>query len=159
MGKGFRRFIMVLFALIPVIGIMADDTSLVVWTRTGTIVGYALDKKPVITFTDSEMKISGEGIDAVYELNNFLRYTYEEGNFSGLKDIRLEGSLAKIDGESIFFPSVKANSTVGIFTLDGVQIFKKTVHEDGKYAFPLSALRAGIYLVNVNGLTFKIVKK
>ena len=137
-----------------------DDTIyLVVWTKGGEEVGYALNKKPVLKFTESEMKISGEGIDVIYALDDFARYTYSDQEPTAIKDIRTDDAKAKFDGESLLFPSLKANSTISVYTLNGVQIFKKTVHEDGGYVFPLSALRAGAYLVNINGLTYKIMKK
>lgn len=132
---------------------------LIVWTKSGEQAGYALNKKPVIKFSETEMIISGEGIDVIYALDNFARYTYSDQEPAAIRDIRSEEVKARFDGESLIFPSLKANSTISIYTLNGVQIFKITVHEDGEYAFPLSALRAGVYLVNANGITYKIMKK
>ena len=105
------------------------------------------------------MIISGEDIDVIYALDNFARYTYSDQEPTVIKDIRTDEAKARFEGESLIFPSLKANNTISVYTLNGVQIIKKTVHEDGEYAFPLSALRKGVYLVNVNGLTYKIAKK
>jgi len=38
-------------------------------------------------------------------------------------------------------------------------VFTKTVSTNGEYAFPLSNLSQGVYVVNVNGVTYKILKK
>ena len=62
-------------------------------------------------------------------------------------------------GESLLFPALKANSTVSVYSLNGTLVFKKTIHQNGEYAFPLSNLNAGVYMVNVNGLTYKIMKR
>lgn len=132
---------------------------LVVWTKNGEQAGYALNKRPVLKFTETEMIISGEDIDVIYALDNFARYTYSDQEPTVIKDIRTDEAKARFEGESLIFPSLKANNTISVYTLNGVQIIKKTVHEDGEYAFPLSALRKGVYLVNVNGLTYKIAKK
>lgn len=158
------RFTMLILAvLISTTKAWADDAQanlyLIVWTKSGQQVGYALDKRPVLTFTDTEMKIKGEGFDVVYALENFLRYTYNDHEPTAIKDIRTDKVMGKFEGESLVFPSLKANSTISVYTPNGVQIFKKTVHEDGEYAFPLSALKAGTYLVNVNGQTYKIMKR
>ena len=132
---------------------------LVVWTKNGEQAGYALNKRPVLKFTETEMIISGEDIDIIYALDNFARYTYSDQKPTAIKDIRTDEAKARFDGERLIFPSLKANSTISVYTLNGVQIIKKTVHEDGEYAFPLSALRKGVYLINVNDLTYKIAKK
>lgn len=132
---------------------------LVVWTKSGEQAGYALNKRPVLKFSETEMIISGEGIDVIYALDDFARYTYNDQEPTTIKDIRTDEAKAKFDGESLIFPSLKANSTISVYTLNGVQIFKKTIRKDGEYAFPLSALRTGVYLVNVNGIAYKIMKR
>ena len=38
-------------------------------------------------------------------------------------------------------------------------VINKSINTDGEYALPLSSLSQGVYVVNVNGKTFKIVKK
>ena len=83
----------------------------------------------------------------------------EATEIKGVADLQTEASPFKFDGSVLFFPALKANSTVSVYTLNGTLVFKKTVHQNGEYAFPLSNLNAGIYMVNVNGLTYKIVKK
>ncbi len=137
-----------------------DDTLyLIVWTKNGERIGYVLDKEPVISFTENEMKIKGNDFDVIYTLDNFARYTYDIHDPATIRDILTEKFIAKFEGESIVFPSLKAHSTVSVYTLNGVQIFKKTVQKDGEYAFPLSVLSSGVYLVNINGQTYKIMKK
>ena len=156
-----RIFTILFLALIPIIGTNAADETmyLIVWTKDSKQAGYALNKRPVLKFTEGEMKISGEGIDVIYALDNFARYTYSYQEPTAVKDILTGEMKAKFDGESLFFPSLKANSTVSVYTLNGVEIFTKTIHEDGEYTLALSALRVGTYLVNVNGLKYKIMKK
>jgi hypothetical protein len=46
-----------------------------------------------------------------------------------------------------------------IHSLNGTLVFSRTVQQAGKYSFPLSHLDKGVYVVSVDGLTFKIVKK
>ena len=156
-----QRLIMFIFTVIFfTIGANAEDeTTLIVWPKNGSPIGYALTKKPVLTFTETEMKIYGEGIEAVYDLDNLDKYTYSNGNDTGLRDMRTDEVVARFDGESMLFLSLKAHSTVSVYTPNGEQVFRKTIHSDGEYSFPLSALNAGAFIVNVNGITYKILKK
>ena len=136
-------------------------TNLVLWGKSGSVVAFALSKKPKITFTETDMQIIGEDIDVTYPLDDLARFTYEtEDDATAIKDINTEKEiLYKFTGDSLLFPALKANSTVSIYSLNGTLVYKKAIQTAGEYSFPLSSLNAGVYLVSVNGLTYKIVKK
>ena len=76
-----------------------------------------------------------------------------------LSDIQSESLPCIFDGNTLLFPALRANSTVSLYSLNGTLIFNKTVRTAGEYSFPLSGLNAGVYVVTVNGLTYKIVKR
>ena len=140
---------------------MADEpkTQLVVWAKDGTQVAYALAEKPKVTFTETDLVITANGVEVNYTLENMARFTYEDNSATGITNLQTDESSFKLNGESLLFPALKANSTVSLYTLNGTLVFKKTVRQNGEYAFPLSNLNAGVYMVNVNGLTYKIVKR
>ena len=140
---------------------MADEpkTQLVVWAKDGTQVAYALAEKPKVTFTETDLVITANGVEVNYTLENMARFTYEDNTSTGITNLQTDESTFKLDGESLLFPALKANSTVSVYSLNGTLVFKKNVCQNGEYAFPLSNLNAGVYMVNVNGLTYKIVKR
>ena len=140
---------------------MADEskTQLVVWVKDGTKVAYALAEKPKVTFTETDLVITTYGVEVNYPLENMARFTYETNDESAIVNLQTEESPFKINGESLLFPALKANSTVSVYSLNGTQVFRKTIRQNGEYAFPLSNLNAGVYMVNVNGLTYKIIKR
>lgn len=150
-----------LMALLPT-AIEASEASrdvLVVWTNDGGKTAYALSNRPVLRFTDTEMLITGESIEATYPLDQFVRYTYESSDFTGIRDLTTEEGYGTVSGDYLLFPSLKANSTVSIYALSGRLILQKTIKADGEYAFPLASLPTGVYVVKVNGLTYKITKQ
>ena len=137
-----------------------NPTNLIVWAKDGTKVAYALAEKPKVTFTETDLVITAKGVEVNYSLENMARFTYEEDNTTtAITNLQTGESPFKLNGESLLFPTLKANSTVSVYSLNGALVFKKAVLQNGEYAFPLSNLNAGVYLVNVNGLTYKIVKK
>ena len=140
---------------------VADETinSLVVWAKDGTKVAYALADKPKVTFTETEMVITSNGIEVNYALENMSRFTYENSATTGITNLNNGETPLKLDKEFLLFPSLKANSTVSVCSANGTLVFKQTVRKDGDYSFPISNLNAGIYMVNVNGLTYKIMKR
>ena len=136
-----------------------SEISLVVWAKDGSKVAFALSKRPKVIFTETDLLITGKNIDANYPLENMARFTYEMIEANSIKDIKTEEISFKLNGESLLFPHLKANSTVSVYSLNGTLVFKKTVMTAGEYSFPLSNLNEGVYLVSVNGLTYKIVKR
>lgn len=140
---------------------IAEDTKthLVVWAKDGTKVAYALDEKPKVTFTEANLIISAEGVEVNYALDNMDRFTYESNVNSAVRNLKTDEVSFKLDGESLLFLNMSANSTISLHTLNGTSVFSKTVSTAGEYAFPLSNLTTGVYLVTVNGLTYKIVKR
>lgn len=140
---------------------MADEpkTHLVVWAKDGTKVAYALAEQPKITFTETDLVIKTNGIEVNYVLDKMARLTYESGEETAIRNLKSDEVFFKLDGESLLFPNLKANSTVSLHALNGALVFRRTIQADGVYSFPLSNLNAGVYIVTVNGLTYKIVKR
>lgn len=140
---------------------MAEEpkTQLVVWAKDGTQVAYALAEKPKVTFTETDLVITANGVEVNYTLENMARFTYEDNTATAITNLQTDESSFSLNGESLLFPALKANSTVSIYSLNGTLVFKKTVLQNGEYAFLLSNLSTGVYMVNVDGLTYKIVKK
>ena len=137
----------------------ASKTQLVVWAKDGTRVAYALGEKPKVTFTETDLVITANGIEVNYTLENMARFTYESNSESAIRNLQTDEQVFKLDGESLLFPNLKANSTVSVYSLNGSLVFKKTIRQNGEYTFSLSNLNTGVYMVNVNGLTYKVVKR
>lgn len=134
-------------------------TNLVVCAKDGTKVAYALAEKPKMTFTETDLVITANGVEVNYNLENMARFAYEDNTSTAITNLQTDESSFQLNGESLLFPALKANSIVSFYSLNGTLIYKKTVLQNGEYAFPLSNLNAGVYIVNINGLTYKIVKK
>lgn len=140
---------------------MAEEvkTHLVIWAKDGTQVAYALADQPKITFTETDLVIISNGVEVNYTLENMARFTYESNDNTAITNLQTNEYPFKLDGEALLFPTLKANTTVSVYALNGTLVFKKTVRQDGEYALPLSDLNVGVYMINVNGLTYKIVKR
>ena len=137
-----------------------SNYNLVLWGKDGEkIATYALTNKPKIVFAQSEMIITSDNIDITHHnLSEFSKFTYENNTEDGIFNLLIENKYL-FDGESLQFPSLKANSVISIYSLNGTCIINKTIQHAGTYAIPISYLQSGAYIIKVNGLTFKILKK
>lgn len=134
-------------------------TQLVVWAKDGTNVAYALYEQPKITFIHSNLIISTHNMEVSYPLSNLLRFTYVKGSTSGITDITDYGKSFRLDGETLLFPQLKKGDKVSVYSPNGIIILEKSISIDGEYAISLSQFISGVYVVNVNGLTYKIIKR
>lgn len=138
---------------------MADEsmTNLLIWAKDGTKVAYALNDLPKLTFVDNQLCIKTNNVEIKYDLEEMQRFTYETAT-TDITDLKSD-EIFKYENEALIFPSLKANSTVSVCSVNGNVVFRKTVLAQGEYAFPLKNLNAGVYIVQVNGLTYKILIK
>ena len=154
-------WVLLLITLLPTNLSAGNDVKdvLVVWTKDGIKTAYALNNKPEIRFTDDELLITGEGVEVSFPFDFFVKYTYENSCLTGIFDLYTNEINVNVKENYLLFPSLKANSSISIYTLSGKLIFSKTVKADGEYSFSLTNLQAGAYIIKVNGLTYKITKR
>jgi len=131
------------------------------WNDNKVEVGhFNLNQQPEVTFTEDQVIVTTDVADVFYyDLPTMWKFTYYYDPGSGIKDITSDDNAMTYDGNVIIFPALKAGTDIAVYGTNGALVMNKTVATDGQYAFPLSDLSAGVYMVNVNGKTFKIVKK
>ena len=139
----------------------AGRWDLKLWDRNGQVCGtYELGMNPNVTFTETQVIVTTNVADVIYySLPDMWKFTYEWGEGSGINNIAADNTSMKFDGSAIVFPALEAGSRIMVYASNGSLVMNKTVSEAGEYEFPLSSLSQGVYMVNVNGKTYKIVKK
>lgn len=136
------------------------EMQLVVWSKDGGKVAFALSEEPKVTFNENSLMINSNTVSVSYQLEDMAKFTYEDSEAQGIRNLENDkASSFKYDGEMLIFPSLKTGSSVFIHSLNGSLVFSRTIETAGEYSFPLSQLGAGVYMVTVDGLTYKIVRK
>jgi len=137
----------------------ADSYKLVLWQNNGNQIGsFNLKHNPKVTFSGSEVIVTTASADVYYYgLTDMWKFTYEKT--TGINNILVDDNSVKINDDAIVFSALKRGSQITVYAVNGMLLMSKTVAEAGEYAFPISSLSQGVYMVNVDGETFKIVKK
>lgn len=135
--------------------------SVVLWGANGEVIAsYTSSMKPKVTFTESSLTVSSKNSEFEYfDLLNFSKITYQDDTNVGISEIHVNDSNFKMDGDVLTFPELKRNSTISVFTLNGTCLRQESNKERNSYKLDISSMRSGVYLVKVNGVTFKIYKK
>jgi len=153
-----KIFLIIVLLLQVCLTVMAQEirTHLVIWAKDGTQVAYALKEQPVLSFMDSALLIRTAQMEINYPLDQMAKFTYETREEMAVRDINTDQTMFVLNEESLLFLNLKPNNHVGLYTISGQAVFSRTISSYGEYAFPLSQLTRGVYLVQVNGLTYKI---
>lgn len=135
-----------------------NPNTLVVWAKDGSSSVFALTDKPTVSFTETNMIITSEKTEIDFPLEKMerLSYSYDAVN---IHDLQSDSHHVRMSGNTIVFPSLEANSKINIYTSDGSVVLTKTIETKGDYSISIEGLKPGIYLVNVNNLSYKIVQK
>lgn len=134
------------------------DTTLFIWSKTGEKVGYVLSERPKITFNKTALTVISDGVEISYPIDNFRCITYEKNDVTSIKETGI-GELYSLKNNSLFFYKLRANDLISIFSIDGVLLYSKSVQRNGEFTISLSDFNTKAFIVKMNNLTFKIVKK
>lgn len=135
------------------------DWKLQLFDREGTRIGiFSCDYNPNVTFTDDQVIVTTDLADVYYySLPNMWMFTYDKG--TAITDIAADRNAMQFDGNVIIFPALKAGTDIAVYAANGSLVMNKKAATAGDYTFSLSELNQGVYMINVNGKTYKIVKK
>ena len=119
-----------------------EFTTLVVWAEEGNLV------------------IKTKDITIHYVLKQMQRFTFENGQNVANTDLSSKEDIPFVmNTEYLLFPSLEKGASILIYTVQGQVVVKKTMVQAGDVSVPISQLQSGIYFVQVNGITYKIMKK
>ncbi len=137
--------------------------ALELWTVNDVVPVNTLsfsDFEPNVTFSDGQLVITTKYFDVVfYDLSDIRKITYKYDEGSGINDIIADKSLMQFVGNDIVFTTLKAGDRICVYAANGTQVMNKVVAGNGETLLSVSGLSQGIYMINVNGKTFKILKK
>ena len=140
--------------------VVTEKNHLVVTAKDGTQVAFALQEKPIVTFLDDNLRIQSQLTDVYYSLENMATFTYEKRDISSAVMDLQSDALFHMQGEDyIVFPALNENTYIALHTVTGAVLFAQTIRQAGEYGFSLSQLMPAIYILTVNDVTYKIVKR
>ena len=142
--------------------VLADDvaTTLTVHITDGSQVTFLLSERPKVSFSDGCLLITSSEADATYPLSDVLMFTFEEteSEATGLSLLPADETSLALEGGAIVVTGLKEGSTAKVYTIGGIMVNSEKV-DGGTWTYSLSSLSSGVYIISINGKTFKIAKK
>ena len=131
----------------------AQQDFLVVWHKDGSKVLFKLSEKPKVTYGDSLVTIQA----ATMVEYAFQKMTFESEEVVGIKEMKPDPERPfSSDGETVTFLPADKDLRVTIVQLNGIVVKDIAVRRGQQSSLSLRSLPAGVYLLNVNGITYKI---
>lgn len=133
------------------------EPSLVVWQKDGTTVCFLLRERPKVVYDGDTVRISTPSLAADYPFSAIRKMTYPDANdIDGVDEVAAPDKPFAVKGEGLTFSAGRKPLDVRLFTADGKLVRAFSVGEASSATLPLGSLTAGIYLVSVDGVTYKI---
>lgn len=130
--------------------------SLVVTLADGTTTSYELYTRPRVTFINDSVKIVSPTVFAEYLATNVLRFNYHVAATAIEKTTA--GSEFSRQGEYLVFGGNVSADDVKLFTANGMAVPVTLTATGGSLRLRVTSLQRGVYLVSINGKTFKFMK-
>ncbi len=129
---------------------------LAVTTIDGQKQHIELNDYPTITMTGGRLEIKSKTTTLGFDLQKVADFKYVNGSAS-VSTIAPESGVTR-QGDRLIFRAESRDLTIRVCDMEGIIVFSKEVHTGEESVFSLSQLPPGIYVVNVNNTSFKIIR-
>lgn len=156
--KFYYPLLISLFALLP-IKVLAESnaTHLIIQFHNGKQVQYALSGQPEISFADDNMEIITSYATFTHPIVNINQFSYATSGGAAVANISTDKPSCYITQDCIVISSSK-DSAVDIYNISGFHLLSFRKSTDN-LVIPISDFVAGVYLIKIDDVTFRIAKK
>lgn len=136
----------------------AEDRVLKVLQTDGQVTTISLNDEPRTTYADGNLVITTSQTTITYPLEKVRRYTYESlaTGISTKPSLKTEMSQ---NGEALTFTGLKSGETIMLYNTAGQILRRINSEKEGATTVSVADLPAGVYVVKLNDVTYKITKR
>ena len=136
----------------------ADDMKLFVWFSNGSVMSINLFESPKTTYKDGNLVITMMKNSVTYPLEKVRRFTYGYSSVGIDTPEKMDVAFSS-DGETLTFTGLKPHTLVSLYNVAGVLLQTIDSGNQNKTVISASHLPVGVYVVKVDGGTYKIMKR
>lgn len=154
-----RRILLLLCVAFFIFPAMAQNT-LTIHQKDGQQFNFGFDDKPVITYTDTYLVLKTTKTEVQYPLASLSKFAFTDVA-DAIIPIKQDGDAAQmeLDGYTVCITGAKARINVLVMGPDGKTVGTYKTDSDGSVTFSIADLPQGLYIINSENLTCKILKK
>ena len=127
--------------------------------KNGSETAFFLKDKPQVKFEGTNLKVTSSAGDTTFALADVLQFTYDKRDTSGINETVTEPTGVIFKDDVLVVSQLKVNAVVSVYGLDGILVRQWKAPHAGTFRLSLSELPSGLYLVKVDNITYKIMKR
>lgn len=135
-----------------------EKNALVIYLKDGTSTTVLLDELPVATFSEGRLKVSSPGLSLEVPRTKVARfvYAYVDPTELNAHKMGIPGS-SLVDGV-LSLSGLQPGAVVCLYFNNGRLLDEVAAPADGCVNILLSAYPSGVYMLQIDGLTYKFTK-
>ena len=135
---------------------LAQQDYLAVWHKDGSKVLFRLTEKPKVTYGDSLVTIQ-TSTTVEYAFQAIQKMTFESEEVVGIKEMETKRKQPfASDGRTVSFLPAESDLRVRVVSMSGLVVKDFVVRKGEQQSFSFQTLPLGVYVMSVNGVTYKI---
>jgi hypothetical protein len=153
-----RRLLLTLFVLLPSV-LFADGgfRSAVLVMNDDNVIEFNLQSDMTFSFTDDYLNIVSADVNFEIALSDVKQWSYSPELASVTDGISVSKYRVNYLDNIVTIDNLPSHSFVGVYDVNGVKL--AAYNSDGQVDVPLVGYQPGVYIISVNGKTFKVVRK
>ena len=154
-----KRLLLCFLVALLVCPVFSQNT-LTIHQKDGQQFSFGLVDKPVITYTETDLVLKTTKTELQYPLASLAKFTFADVD-DAVISIKDDGNLAQLqlDNYVVCITGAKAGISVTVIESDGKTVDTYKTDDDGSITFSIADLPQGLYIINTENLTCKILKK
>lgn len=157
-GATRRLVLLLVLAVAPALAYAADEALIVTYKNNQTY-SYVLANRPMVTFDDTRLFITGADIDDSHMMKDVKTFTFRAT--TAIQEVAAdERRIVFTDNATVTLQGFTAGTNVAVWNIAGQNVLTSAVAADGTAALNISHLASGTYIVaTADGKSFKILKR
>lgn len=133
----------------------SEAYTLAVTTVDGQKQQIELNDYPKITMNGGRLVIKSKTATVDFDLQKVVDFKYvDAASVNGV----VSGQSVTRQGDRLIFKAEDRDLAVSVCDMSGVVVFSRMIQAGDESVFSLSQLTAGVYVVSVNNVSFKIIR-
>lgn len=147
------------YAAMLMSSVFAQNT-LTIHQKDGQQFSFGFEDKPVITYTETDLVLKTTNTEVQYPLASLAKFTFTDVE-DAVISIKDDGNAAQfdLDNYTVSITGAKAGANVTVIGSDGKTVGTYKTDSDGCVTFSIADLPQGLYIINSENLTCKVLKK
>jgi hypothetical protein len=154
MKKKLMLFVLLLVAVVA----KAEEQKLQIWLSNGKIMTIKLTENPTTRYTGSNLVIQSSNTTVTFPLEQVKKFTYS-ANPAAINSPEVLGCEFSADGETLTFTGLQSGTEITVYSMSGQLLRQQTTGSETVTVVSVSSFSTGVYLIKVNGVTYKITKR